>query len=181
MAFRPFCTCQLGVAFDSVQSVSCATSVSESLWTRSREPRVLQIQTLVQDRGRITPKQEVERATRAISSFSRGRASARLAYCVRCARDVIIKTPSCVARLLATARRRYRTSGSERDWPTSKRSWTAAKTLLRFWPPGPEARTKVIVRSESGMNMGKSYFQNSGVACEMLEARHHRRRPNHVL
>ena len=50
---------------------------------------------------------------------------------------------------------------SERDWPTSKRSWTAVETLLTFWPPGPEARTKVIVSSESGMNMGKCYFQNS--------------------
>src|SRR5262245_2256300 len=71
-------------------------------------------------------------------------------------------TPSCVARLPANARRRCRTwAGSERDWPTSKRSWTAVETLLTFWPPGPEARTKVIVSSESGMNMGKCYFQNS--------------------
>ena len=98
----------------------------------------------------------------AISSFSRARASARLASCVRCTRDVMINTPSCVARLPANARRRCRTSaGSERDWPTSKRSWTAVETLLTFWPPGPEARTKVIVSSESGMNMGKCYFQNS--------------------
>src|SRR3954468_11164672 len=50
---------------------------------------------------------------------------------------------------------------SERDWPTSKRSWTAVETLLTFWPPGPEARTKVSVSSESGMNMGKCCFQNS--------------------
>jgi hypothetical protein len=35
------------------------------------------------------------------------------------------------------------------------------ETLLTFWPPGPEARTNVIVSSESGMNMGKCYFQNS--------------------
>jgi hypothetical protein len=35
------------------------------------------------------------------------------------------------------------------------------ETLLTFWPPGPEPRTKVIVSSESGMNMGKCYFQNS--------------------
>jgi len=99
---------------------------------------------------------------RAISSFSRARASARLASCVRCTRDVMINTPSCVARLPANARRRRRTSaGSERDWPTSKRSWTAVETLLTFWPPGPEARTKVIVSSESGMNIRKCHFQNS--------------------
>jgi len=99
---------------------------------------------------------------RAISSFSRARASARLASCVRCTRDVMINTPSCVARLPASARRRRPTSaGSERDWPTSKRSWTAVETLLTFWPPGPEARTKVIVSSESGMNMRKCYFQIS--------------------
>jgi hypothetical protein len=98
----------------------------------------------------------------AISSFSRARVSARLASCVRCTRDVMINTPSCVARLPDNSRRRCRTSaGSERDWPTSKRSWTAVETLLTFWPPGPEARTKVIVSSESGMNMGKCYFQNS--------------------
>jgi hypothetical protein len=30
--------------------------------------------------------------------------------------------------------------------------------LLTFWPPGPEARTKVRVSSESGMNMGKLLF-----------------------
>ena len=102
---------------------------------------------------------------RAISSFSRARASARLASCVRCTRDVMINTPSCVARLPANARRRCRTSsGSERDWPTSKRSWTAVETLLTFWPPGPEARTKVIVSSESGMNIGKCYFQNRVMA-----------------
>jgi hypothetical protein len=35
------------------------------------------------------------------------------------------------------------------------------ETLLTFWPPGPEARTKVIVSSESGMNMRKCYFQIS--------------------
>jgi len=99
---------------------------------------------------------------RAISSFSRAWASARLASCVRCTRDVMINTPSRVARLPANARRRRRTSaGSERDWPTSKRSWTAVETLLTFWPPEPEARTKVIMSSESGMNMRKCYFQNS--------------------
>src|SRR6478752_5917877 len=101
-------------------------------------------------------------SARAISSFNRARSSARLASCVRCTRDVMINTPSCVARLPANVRSRCRTSaGSERDWRTSKRSWTAVETLLTFWPPGPEARTKVIVSSESGMNMGKYYFQNS--------------------
>src|SRR6476646_5785266 len=101
-------------------------------------------------------------SARAISSFSRARASARLASWVRCTREVMINTPSCVARLPANARRRHRMSaGSERDWPASKRSWTAVETLLTFWPPGPEARTNVIVSSESGMNMGKCYLQNS--------------------
>src|SRR5215469_7876852 len=102
-------------------------------------------------------------SARAISSFSRARASARLASCVRYTREVITNTPSCVARLPANARRRCRTlAGSERDWPTSKRSWTAVETLLTFWPPGPEPRTKVIVSSESGINMDKRYFR---IAC----------------
>ena len=101
-------------------------------------------------------------SARAISSSSRARASARLASCVRCRRAVMINTPSCVTRPPAKARRRCRTAaGSERDWPTSKRSWTAVETLLTFWPPGPEARTKVTVSSESGMNIGKCSFQNS--------------------
>jgi hypothetical protein len=109
---------------------------------------------------------------RAISSFSRARASTRLASCVRCTRDVMINTPSCVTRLPANARRRCRTSaGSARDWPTSKRSWTAVETLLTFWPPGPEARTKVTVSSESGMNMGKCYFQNSPSWCVCFNPR----------
>src|SRR6476646_10103012 len=118
-------------------------------------------------------------SARAISSFSRARASARLASWVRCTREVMINTPSCVARLPANARRRCRTSdGRERDWPTSKRSWTAVETLLTFWPPGPEARTKVIASSESGMNMGKCYFQNSPccsrfVALPLDEERRH--------
>src|SRR3954453_4884033 len=118
--------------------------------------------TLEPSVGRLGRRALGTTCARAISSFSRARASARLASCVRCTRDVMINTPSCVARLPANARRRCRTSsGSERDWPTSKRSWTAVETLLTFWPPGPEARTKVIESSESGMNRGKCYFQNS--------------------
>src|ERR1035441_5944280 len=118
--------------------------------------------TLEPSVGRLGRRVFGTTSARAISSFSRARASARLASCVRCAREVMTNTSSCVARLPANARRRCRTSaGSERDWPTSKRSWTAVETLLTFWPPGPEARTKVIVSSESGMNMGKCYLQNS--------------------
>lgn len=118
--------------------------------------------TLEASVGRLGRRVFGTTSARAISSFSRARASARLASWVRCTREVMINTPSCVARLPANARRRCRTSaGRERDWPASKRSWTAVETLLTFWPPGPEARTKVIVSSESGMNMGKCYFQNS--------------------
>jgi len=63
--------------------------------------------------------------------------------CVRCTRDVMINTPSCVARLPANARRRCRApAGSLRDWPTLKRSWTAVETLLTFWPPGSGSANK---------------------------------------
>src|SRR5450631_282663 len=118
--------------------------------------------TLEPSVGRLGRRVFGTTSARAISSFSRARASARLASCVRSAREVMINTPSCVARLPANARRRRRTSAeSKRDWPTSKRSWTAVETLLTFWPPGPEARTNVIVSSESGMNVGKCYLQNS--------------------
>ena len=45
---------------------------------------------------------------------------------------------------------RWRTSvGSEGEWRTSKRSWTADATLLTFCPPGPEARTKLSESSDS--------------------------------
>ena len=99
---------------------------------------------------------------RVINSSSRARASARLASCVRCWRAVIINTPSCVMRLPANAMRRCRMSSvSEGDWPTSKRSWTAVETLLTFWPPGPEARTKVSVSSESEMYIDKCCFHNA--------------------
>src|SRR4051794_38128468 len=118
--------------------------------------------TLEASVGRLGRRAFGTTSARATSSFSRARASARLASCVRCVREVMTNTPSCVTRLPANARRRCRTwAGSERDWPTSKRSWTAVETLLMFWPPGPEARIKVIVSSESGMNMGKCYLQNS--------------------
>src|SRR3954447_4846579 len=118
--------------------------------------------TLEASVGRLGRRGFGTTSARAISSFSRARTSARLAPWVRCTREVMINTPSCVARLPANARRRCRTSaGSERDWPTSKRNWTAVETLLTFWPPGPEARTKVSASSESGINIGKCYFQNS--------------------
>src|ERR1017187_3484288 len=118
--------------------------------------------TLEASVGRLGRRVFGTTSARAISSFSRARASARLASCVRCAREVMINTPSCVARLPANARRRCRTSaGSERDWPTSKRSWTAVETFLNFLAAGPGGRTKGIGWSESGMNMGKCYLQNS--------------------
>src|SRR6516162_7857025 len=133
---------------DFFEEDRCDFSVSR----RTLEPSV----------GRLGRRVFGTTCARAISSFSRAWASARLASCVRCTREVMINTPSCVARLPANARRRCLTSaGSERDWPTSKRRWTAVETLLTFWPPGPEARTKVIVSSESGMIMGKRYSQNS--------------------
>src|ERR1035438_9064780 len=133
-----------------------------NFFEKDRSDFAVSRRTLEPSVGRLGRRVFGATSARAISSFSRARASARLASCVRCAREVMTNTPSCVARLPANARRRCRTSaGSERDWPTSKRSWTAVETLLTFWPPGPAARTKVIVRSESGMNMGKCYLQNS--------------------
>src|SRR5690348_4551297 len=118
--------------------------------------------TLEASVGRLGRRVFGTTSARAISSSSRARASARLASWVRCTREVMTNTPSCVARLPANARRRCRTSaGSDVDLPASKRSWTAVETLLTFWPPGPEARTKVMVSSESGMNMGKCYLRRS--------------------
>jgi len=69
----------------------------------------------------------------------------------------MINTPSCVARLPANARRRWRTAaGSDGEWAAFQRNCTAVDTLFTFWPPGPDARTKVSVISESGMTMGKA-------------------------
>jgi hypothetical protein len=145
--------------------VRCAHSSfvwRRSLFEEDRFDFAVSLRILEPNVGRLGRRVFGTASARAISSSSRARASARLASCVRCWRAVMINTPSCVARLPANARRRCRTSSERaRDWPTSKRSWTAVETLLTFWPPGPEARTKVIVSSESGMNMGKRYFQNS--------------------
>src|SRR6185369_5055294 len=57
--------------------------------------------TLEASVGRLGRRVFGTTSARAISSFSRARASARLASWVRCTREVMINTPSCVARLPA--------------------------------------------------------------------------------
>ena len=123
--------------------------------------------TLEPSVGRLGRRVFGTTSARATSSFSRVRASARLAFCARCRpggddQHAVLRGATASAnarRALLTA---VEASGSERDWPRlSKRSWTAVETLLTFWPPGPEARTQVSVSSESGINIGKRYFQNS--------------------
>src|SRR5215472_6264159 len=61
--------------------------------------------------------------------------------------------PSAVMRRPARAERRAFTSGLSATLPArSKRSCTAVATLLTFWPPGPEARTKETDTSSSGIS-----------------------------
>src|SRR5260370_42506803 len=62
--------------------------------------------TLEPSVGRLGRRVFGTTCARAISSVRRARASARLASCVRGTRDVMINTPSCVARLPANARGR---------------------------------------------------------------------------
>ena len=54
----------------------------------------------------------------------------------------MMSMPSRVIRLPASRTSRSRTSGGKDAWLTSNRNCTAVATLLTFWPPGPEARTK---------------------------------------
>lgn len=71
----------------------------------------------------------------------RSLASWRFRSRVRNRRASIISTPSPVIRFPAERTRRARTSsGSDREFRTSNRSWTAVATLLMFCPPGPEDR-----------------------------------------
>src|SRR5262245_58823379 len=44
-------------------------------------------------------------------------------------------------------------SFSDGEWATSKRSCTAVETLFTFWPPGPEASTKLSLTSSSPMEI----------------------------
>src|SRR5262245_21031944 len=89
-----------------------------------------------------------------IISNNRLRASSRLRSWVRCCCATITMTPSFVRRLPARRISRTATSlGNEGEWRASKRSWTADDTLLTFWPPGPDARTKDSASSDSSMEI----------------------------
>src|SRR5580692_6218564 len=60
--------------------------------------------------------------------------------------------PSSVSRRPASPRRRCFTDSDSAVLPSiSNRSCTAEETLLTFWPPGPDARTKAYDRSLSGI------------------------------
>src|SRR4029453_7651035 len=91
-----------------------------------------------------------------IISISRSRASARLRSWLRKRWASITSTPSPVMRLPAIRISRALTSGGRLGEPaTSKRSSTAVDTLLTFWPPGPEARTKRSSSSVSSNAMAR--------------------------
>src|SRR5581483_11001004 len=80
----------------------------------------------------------------------RSRASSRLRSCARWRWAMMTMTPSLVTRLPARRIKRSATSfGSDGERRASKRSCTADETLLTFWPPGPEARTKDSDSSDS--------------------------------
>ena len=85
-----------------------------------------------------------------ISARSFSRASSRFSAWLRCRSAVTISAPSPVQRHPASRRSRAFTSGARLgDRSASKRSATAVETLLTFCPPGPEARWKVSVISQS--------------------------------
>src|SRR5690606_30762582 len=66
-------------------------------------------------------------------------------------------SPSLVMRLAQRSRKRWRTSsGSARDVATGQRSTAFVLTLLTFWPPAPELRTKRIVSSRAGTRSRRS-------------------------
>jgi len=65
-----------------------------------------------------------------------------LRACVRWARLSISSTPSVNARRPAMVFSLALTSSGSAESLMSNRSSTAVATLLTFWPPGPDARTK---------------------------------------
>ena len=77
-----------------------------------------------------------------ISAINRSRAAARFCACVRCVLLSMSSCPSVVIRVPPRAISRAFASGGNGDALTLYRSSTAVATLLTFWPPGPEARTK---------------------------------------
>src|SRR5690606_36410911 len=79
-------------------------------------------------------------------------------------------TPSRVARAPAWSMRRVFTgSGRDCEAGTSKRSCTAVATLLTFWPPGPELRTKLNSNSESGIESVDVISSCSGIGWKSVE------------
>src|SRR6185437_10429153 len=87
-------------------------------------------------------------------SIRRSRTSSRLRAWSRKRRAWITSTPSPVSRRSRRANTRARTaSGSDGDCATSKRNSTALSVRLTCCPPGPSARRKRSVSSDSGMSM----------------------------
>src|SRR5215472_3123867 len=95
---------------------------------------------------------------------------------------MISSAPSAVSRRPLKARRRALTGSLSTVLPArSKRSCTALATLLTFWPPGPEARTKESVISASGMASPGASSSGTGEAKPSvggLIARRRRRWPD---
>src|SRR6185437_9150952 len=82
------------------------------------------------------------------------RTSSRLRAWSRKRRAWITSTPSSVSRRSCRANTRARTaSGNDGECATSKRNSTALSVRLTCCPPGPSARKKRSVNSDSGMSM----------------------------
>jgi hypothetical protein len=111
-----------------------------ALIRRSTDPRVGFV-------GRRFFGTTVARFTR---SASRSRAISRLRAWDRSSDTWITTAPSFVQRRPASRlSRRFTGSGRLGDRSASKRSSTALDTLFTFCPPGPEARVKLSVISQS--------------------------------
>jgi glyoxylase-like metal-dependent hydrolase (beta-lactamase superfamily II) len=92
-------------------------------------------------------------------SVSRARASSRLRGWLAKLWAKMTITPSWVARAPASLTSRIATSFGRLGEPrASNRSSTALATLLTFWPPGPEERTKVSTISVSSMTRSPAFM-----------------------
>src|SRR5471030_2925151 len=109
-----------------------------------------------------------------IRSNSRSRASTRLRSWARCDWAMMTMMPSLVSRFPAKRISRTATSlGSDGEPRMSKRNCTADDTLLTFWPPGPDERTKLSISSDSSMEMASVTGRSMALAARQILLRQH--------
>jgi hypothetical protein len=125
----------------------------ENVWRHPRSFFEMSLSSRAATRGFVGRRFFGGVAARLTSATSRACAASRFCGWERWTRLSTTSTPSVVTCLPASAISRSFTSGGRDNLPISTRNSTAVATLLTFWPPGPDARTKrsSITRSSRTM------------------------------